>query len=316
VTHERFRELFVVPRACPADLADTERVVRVLVVSDAKTFQSFLEAADSGVALRDAGIYEPQIKRIICRADAAQWDGGDELRCAGGRTQNVSDQTLAALVTSQLMHEYQALHGGRVLQEEDPWSPFPPFFLVHGVAGLLSSFEFDDGAPLDLADTEFHHGRILLAAAEVGRRHRKAGHRIWSLRDLVRPRHSSDAYQAAFALRSAPPREMVHLFWAQSWAFAHFCWYYDGGKYREPFRTLVQDSLRGRTLTPAVVAESFGAASADDWGTVQVEYSWYWESCLNRKVGPKVDPRRDEVIGWWTPETAPPRGAMPPPEDD
>ena len=82
--------------------------------------------------------------------------------------------------------------------------------------------------------------------------------------------------------RSAAAKIASRCLRAQSWAFAHFCWYYDGGKYRDVFRGLVRDAVRGKPLDPATVATAFGLADPTDWGRIQEEYDWYWDACISR----------------------------------
>ena len=75
-------------------------------------------------------------------------------------------------------------------------------------------------------------------------------------------------------------------------------------------------SITTSPTTATTAATAFGIADPTDWGRVQDEYSWYWDACISRKVGRKIDPYTEQVKGWWIAETDPPTGPMPPPDDE
>lgn len=78
--------------------------------------------------------------------------------------------------------------------------------------------------------------------------------------------------------------ECTMAFQQRSWAFCHFLWNYDSGKYRERFLGLLGDALAG-TASSAKFARDMNRPDASDWGDVEMEFEWYWTELVNRRVG-------------------------------
>jgi len=125
---------------------------------------------------------------------------------------------------------------------------------------------------------------------------------------MLLPNHNGDLMRMGREVIPNHPGEGVNLFYAQAWAFVHFSWNYDNGKYREKFLNYMELVLKNEH-SPEALAKTYGLPSAEDFGDVETEYLWYWNELLRRKIG-----RRTAGSGHWEPETDAPLGTAE--EDD
>jgi hypothetical protein len=95
---------------------------------------------------------------------------------------------------------------------------------------------------------------------------------------------------------------MPSHFYCRVWAFCHFLWYYDNGKYKQAFLDYFKEVMNG-TQSSDKFAKIMRRKSVNDWGDIEMEYEWYWTQLLERKVG------KNKVTNQWErPSTEPPTG--------
>jgi hypothetical protein len=100
---------------------------------------------------------------------------------------------------------------------------------------------------------------------------------------------------------------MANLFYARAWGLCHFLWYYDSGKHREKFLNYFEEVLKGTQSSKKFTEIMTGKPSAKDFGQMELEFEWYWDRLLARKIGKTP---RGKVE---TPSTEAPTGKL---EDD
>ena len=155
---------------------------------------------------------------------------------------------------------------------------------------------------------------ILLERTNQGRRHRRGTDTVWwSIHDMIQPNHNGELVAKGGELYPQNPTWMANIFYGQAWAFVHFSWFYDGGKYRENLLKY-QERVYKLDHGPEALAECYGRPSPDDWGEIEKEYMWYWRQCLKKPAGRKV------VDGvptgkWYIPNTDPPEGKYEPDDE-
>jgi hypothetical protein len=184
-----------------------------------------------------------------------------------------------------------------------------------GLAEFMGSVEVDEDKTIKL-DGTFYHNRILLDRVEFARAMRKNRAPMWKLSDLMLPNNNQELLQKGEEIAPGRGGLMANQFYAQAWALTHFLWFYDAGKYRQKYLNFMERVLK-HEHGPEALAKELGVPSATDWGVIEDEFKWYWDSLLRRKVG------RQKLGGgqlgkWFFPETDPPEGRYDPnpPDDD
>jgi hypothetical protein len=304
-THRRFREMFADPlrlAPLPADRLPQSAIV----LWDRASFEAAAARADGEIGRSMRATWLPDSGTIVTYAGTESLQGLDELACAGGRVQKGSDQALAAVGTKQLLREYAAARGARPADDDD--APAPRW-LSTGLAELVSGVETTRDDLPDLASGQLTRERIVLAHVQAARQSRELAEK-WTIAELLRIEASFERRVPAVLRRGewlAPGRgpSMSELFTVRAWAFCHFLWNYDGGKYRDRFVTFVGRVLDGAGTAEVFATEIMGRPSAADWGDVEKEFEWYWTKLLERKVG-----RDRKTRQWYEPSTDPPSGTV------
>jgi hypothetical protein len=297
--HRRFRELFA--DDLPT-LTEKGRVLTGLVMWDRGSFDRLLKEAGQPVGVR--AFYSPPQQKFFTYLGEESLMEQDEFPCAGGWAQKWSDNVLLHVATEQLRHEYAAIARGKPLQDAETKVEIElPAWLNYGVAALLSAVEVESAKSEFLDDVVWRHERVLLDRVVEAQR-RPGESEKWTLAELMKPiDHGSEQRLVA----ETSPIGMTYLFCTRAWAFCHFLFHYDGGKYRPKLAAFVRESLK-RPTTSAQFAESMGRKDAADWGPVEREFEWYWSQLLDRDTG------KDKKTGEWAkPSTDAPTGRV---EDD
>ncbi len=299
----RFRELF----SARFDLTPLEEKGRrptvVLFWSLPHYGKTGLARPNGYSAGRLQSVHDPKSHCVVSYLGDEFLMSEDEIVCADGRVQKVGDQSLLADGAEQLLREYAAIRRGRPLVdgEEEATPPAPEWF-VSGFADWLGAFEVPRDRLESPAGADVLHERIRLDFVADSRRNRSLAEK-WTLTQLMKPLHSGD--RAALGERLVPGElsTMTSLFRARAWAFCHFLWNYDAGKYRAQFTDLVGLFLAGEASSHKFAVEIMKRPSIADWGDVEFEFEWYWTQLLERRVG-----RTAVTHAWATPGTSPPEG--------
>ena len=215
--------------------------------------------------------------------------------------------------THQLMHEYSSIYRGAPLPN-DPAALVPvparrSMWFSEGLAEFMGAVEINESDMNDLGG-EFFHNRILLERVNLARHVRKQKAGMWPLAKMLLPNHNGEMLQMGDEVIPGRGDLAANLFYAQAWAFVHFSWNYDNGKYKQQFLNYMEKVLKDEH-SPKVLAECYGLPSAEDFGIVEEEYNWYYNLLLRRLVG-----RKRSGVGWYTPETDAPTGAYDPSGED
>jgi len=304
-THRRFREMFADPlhlAPLPADRLPQSAIV----LWDRASFEAAAARADGEIGRSMRATWLPDSGTIVTYAGTESLQGLDELICAGGRVQKGSDQALAAVGTKQLLREYAAARGARPADGDDE-DPPGPRWLSTGLAEFLGGIETTGDDLPALTPGSIVHGRIVLALVRDARQRRDHAEE-WTIDELMKPWRDVRQRWALGERRHLPP--MPDAFASRAWAFCHFLWNYDDGKYRDRFVTFVGRVLDGTGTSEVFAEEIMGRPSLEDWGDVEMEFEWYWTKLLERKVG--LDRRTRQ---WYEPSTDPPRGTVDQDED-
>jgi hypothetical protein len=299
-THRQFREMFAEPLRL-APLPADRLPLSVEVLWDRASFDKEMMRAGTPVEPFVRAIRRPGTSGIVTYAGDESLQSLDELACAGGRVQKRSDQALAAVAAKQVLREYSAARGTRPADEDDD-DPPGPRWLSTGLAELLGGVETTRDDLPTLTPGSLVHGRIVLALVSQARHERDMGER-WAIDQLLEPERDEPGRRLlGKRLRFAPP---VEAFSARAWAFCHFLWNYDGGRYRDRFITFVGRVLDGTGTSEVFATEIMDRPSLDEWGDVEMEFEWYWSKLLERKVG-----RDRKTRQWYEPSTEPPSGTV------
>jgi hypothetical protein len=312
--NRRFRELFGTRFELPK-LADKGRLLRVLIMWDRKHFDEWHAKQNSGMSGLIRAYYSPAERHIVHYVGTEALTEQDFFMAANGRIQKKSDQVTFHEGTHQLMHEYSAIYRGSPLPE-DPGAevevpPRKSMWFDEGLAEFIGAVEIDEGDMQDLGG-DFYHGRVLLERIGLSRHvRRNYPDQKWSLAKMLLPNHNGDMMQMGGEVIPGRPDLAANLFYAQAWAFVHFCFNYDNGKYKQQFLNYMETVLKG-THGPESVAKAFGLPNAEDFGDIEKEYDWYYNLLLRRVPGKKSNGT------WRTPDTDPPQGTWSPDgsEDD
>jgi hypothetical protein len=129
----------------------------------------------------------------------------------------------------------------------------------------------------------------------------------WTIKEFLKPNDNGDLFNIGQKLAPESGTNMNSHFYVRAWAFCHFLWYYNEGKYREKFLDYLGEVLKG-TQGSDKFAKIMGRPNASDWGPIEKEYEWYFHELYARDVGQSPKTRK-----WALPETEAPKGRM---EDD
>jgi hypothetical protein len=303
-THRRFRELFADPMKLPT-LAEKGRMLTALVMWDRASFDALLREAGQPVSPGTRGFYSPARQKVFTYLGAEALMHLDEIPCADGFVQKTSDQAMLHSAACQLLHEYSAIARGRpLLDSEVEFEAAGPSWLYVGLAEFLSAVEVEAHTADDLVGTKWRHERVLLDRLDDAQRSREEAEK-WTLAEVMKRSEPAESRLVVAPSADGPP--MSSLYCARAWAFVHFLWNYDAGKYRAKFVSFVGESFL-RPTTSEQFAKSMGRPDAANWGLVEREFDWYWEQLLDRRIG------KDKTTGQWaTPSTDAPAGRV---EDD
>ncbi len=288
--HRRFRELFVDDMKLPT-MNQSGRALTVLVFWNRASFDVAMKAAGEPKSPSTRAFYWGARQMVVTYIGDESLMELDELPTADGWVQKESDEALLHEATSQLLHEYAAIARGRPLADgkTDPIDEGPAWFQT-GLAEFLSVVETQTGVRPDLSDAKWRHERVALHRVLEARRERELAQR-WTLADVTSPQTADDVGKIAASHHVNDDQPMWSLA-VRSWAFCHFLWNYDGGKYRPKFVAFVREALEAPT-TSARFAEMTGRPSAAEWGPLEMEFEWYWDRLLERHPG--RDPKTREV---------------------
>jgi hypothetical protein len=294
--HTRFHELFAQPLALPELPAD-----RRLVVVVART-DALWRAWDRGADSTGTGAEFRAASGITCaRFGDASYRRFDEFTCAGGRVQKEFDQHLCAAATVQLLHAYASL-----VQEKDARDvdAIVPRWFVGGLANFMGGVECDARRVETLEGATLTHNRLALPWIAEARAMNAFDPRPWTVRSILSARDSPTVLRIASEGgdrdRLRAPTDVVALFGARAWAFAHFSWFAHDGKHRRAFLDVARQVLDG-TEKPETAAAAYGLASPADFDAIEADFDAYWAAILERKVG------RDKLTKqWFEPSTDPP----------
>ena len=304
-THRRFRELFAEKlklRELPADRLP----LRVIVLWNRESFDQVLHKAGAAAATRVRALWVPTTQTVLTYHGDDAFQELDEWRCADGRVQKECDQVLAGAATAQLLREYAGVRRGGLVERDELLGP--PWF-TKGLAELLGGVEVGRDRLETLEGAAWQHERIVLTHVVAGRQDRDLSEK-WTIQELLRVETTEGDRPGSPNLRGsslAPGRgpSMARLFTVRAWALCHFLWNYDGGKYRDRFIDFVGRVLDGKATSEMFAKDDMGRPRAADWGDVEMEFEWYWNQLLARKVG-----RNRQTKEWYQPSTAPPQGTV------
>ena len=304
-THRRFRELFA-EKLKLQELPPDRLPLRVIVLWNRESFDDVLRKAGAPTATRVRALWIPSAQTVLTYHGDDAFQELDEWRCADGRVQKECDQVLAAAATAQLLREYAGARRDGVV--DDDGSLGPPW-LTKGLAEFLGGIEVDRDRLETLEGAAWQHERIVLSHVFTARQQRGLAEK-WTIGELLRIQ-TADAGSTSCVIdrgESLAPGQglsMADLFTARAWALCHFLWNYDRGKYRDRFVEFVGRALDGNATSERFATEVMGRPSAADWGDVAMEFEWYWNQLLARKVG-----RNRQTKEWYQPSTEPPQGTV------
>jgi hypothetical protein len=301
-----FRSLFAERFKLPT-LKEKSRILTALVMWNRHDFDKLLAEAGQTVGPGVRAFYSPPQQKIFHYIGDDSIQGLDELQCDGGHIQKMSDQVLFHEGTHQLQHEYSAIFQGSPLKDDDKnVADRKAMWFEEGLAEFMGAVEIEADKVEYLEGVKWFHNRILLDRIHEARRSRDDVDK-WTIKEFLKPNHNGDLLSLGEKLSPGQGPAMASHFYCRAWAFCHFLWFYDSGKYREKFLTYLEAVLKG-TQSSDKFAKIMGRPNVNDWGPIEKEYEWYWQKCTSRKVG------KSKVTGQWeTPKTEAPTGKV---EDD
>ena len=300
--HRRFRELFAERFKLP-EPATKGRLFTALVMWNKSSFDKLTTEAglQAGADLR--AFYSPAEQKIFTYIGDESLQERDELRSAGDWVQKESDQTMCWVGTHQLLHEYSAIHRGTPLANGDTQvADCRPLWFDIGLAEFMSAIEVDGGHVESLRDATWAHNRLLLRDVQTARSSRRLAE-LWTISDFLAPETGGELMSRGERLAPGEGGRTRAVFDCRVWAFCHFLWSYDEGKYRSRFLDYMGLVLAGTESSAKFATDIMKRPNADDWGPVEMEFEWYWREILLRKVGRDVTTKT-----WFTPSTDPPQG--------
>ena len=281
--NRRFRELWAERFKLPT-LQERSRMMTGLVMWNRTSFDKLLREAGMPVSPGVRAFYSPPQQKIFHYIGDESLTNEDEIPCEGGRVQKQSDQVTFHEGTHQLQHEYSAIFRGSPLKDEDTKvDERKAMWFEEGMAEFMGAVEVEEGKTEYLDDVKWFHNRILLDRISESRDNREFVEK-WKIKEFMKPNDNGALFQLGDKLAPGRGGNMASHFYCRSWAFCHFLWYYDNGKYREKFNQYLGEVLKG-TQSSDKFAKIMGRPSVNDWGDVEMEYEWYWHELLLRKVG-------------------------------
>jgi hypothetical protein len=298
--HRRFRELFADAYKLP-ELKDKGRMMTGLVMWNRTSFDKLLKEAGHPVSPGIRAFYSPPQQKIFHYLGDESLQELDEIRCADGRVQKGADQVTMHEGTHQLQHEYSACYRGNPLSDtETKVEDRKAMWFEEGLAEFMGSCEVPEGTTEFLKDVKWFHNRILLERIRESRQNLEHVEK-WKIKDFLKPNHNGELQTLGEKL-SPNHGGMPSHFYCRVWAFCHFLWYYDNGKYKQAFLDYFKEVMNG-TQSSDKFAKIMRRKSVNDWGDIEMEYEWYWTQLLERKVG------KNKVTNQWErPSTEPPTG--------
>jgi hypothetical protein len=304
--NNQFRQLFGDRFGLPT-LSEKGRLLRVIIMWDRESFDAWHTKQNSGIPGLVRAYYSPTERQIVHYVGKEALTEQDFIKCAKGRIQKESDQVTFHEGTHQLMHEYGNIYRGTPLPNDpDTEAATPPrksMWFSEGLAEFMGAVEIDEADAKDLGG-KFYGQRLLLGRLRFARSLRSQQMPKWSLSKMLLPNHNGELMQMGNEVIPNRGDLAANLFYAQAWAFVHFSWFYDNGKYRDKFLNYMELVLKDEH-SPEALARTYGLPSAEDFGEVDKEFDWYWTQLLRRKIG-----KKKSGAGWWLTDTDPPEGSM------
>ncbi len=304
--NNQFRELFGERFGLPT-LQEKGRLLRVLIMWDRESFDAWHEKQETQMPGLIRAYYSPAERHIVHYVGKKALTEQDYVKAAHGRIQKQSDQVTFHEGTHQLMHEYASIYRGSPLPNDPDAKVDVParksMWFSEGLAEFMGAVEIDESDTKDLGG-KFYGQRLLLGRINFARRLRKQQTPTWSLPKLLLPNHNGELMQMGEEVIPGRADLAANLFYAQAWAFVHFSWNYDNGKYRTKFLDYMELVLKNEH-GPEALAKVYELPSADDFGDVEKEFQWYWTRLLRTKIG-----KLPSNAGWFTPDTDAPEGRM------
>jgi len=288
--HSQYRRLFAERFKLAA--LDTEeggnRIMRAVVLWDRSLLRQWLAAQGQNVPSGVRAWYSPGEKLIT------HFVGQDTLteqayyKAKGGYVQPYADQVTFHEGTHQLMHEYGAVYRGKPLTDGvDFVQPRRSMWFGEGIAEYMGAVEVSADELPDLIDAKFKHNRILIERIHLMRRYRVQNpewkKQSWTLPRMLEPNHNGDLNRIANEIAPGRGNFLANVFYAQAWAFVHFSFNYDGGKYRENIMEYMRHELAG-TNGPDALVSAFKLKSKNDFGAIDAEYWWYLDKVCSRRT--------------------------------
>lgn len=151
----------------------------------------------------------------------------------------IGERETSAVAVHEGWHQFVARHFR---------SRLPPF-LEEGIATMFENIRWYNDLPQWNLSTNRHRADKLREAVEGGY--------LWPLEELI-GMHAGDVVSLG--------GDRIEAFYAQNWAFAHFLWEGDGGKYRPGLQKLLSDAANGSITVPSGTSRRL----VDGWQPAEV----------------------------------------------
>ena len=295
--NRRFRELFAEElKLEPLETCGPDKKGRILtglIMWNRTSFDKLLAETGQPVSQSIRAFYSPPQQKIFHYIGDESLQGGDEVPVAGGYVQKASDQVTFHEGTHQLQHEYTAIMAGHPLADGTVTvGATRCMWFEEGIAEFMGAAEIETSKAEYLEGGKWRHNRILLDRIVESRMPQfRAAVGKWDIKDFLKCTSNQDLQTIGQKLEPNDPNMPSH-FYCRAWAFCHFLWYYDNGKYRPQFMKFLHDIMTSSWSTDKF-AKYMGRPNANDWGQVEKEFEWYWGKLLLRDV------RKLESTGQW-----------------
>jgi hypothetical protein len=284
--NRRFRELFADEfKLEPLETCGPDKKGRVLtcvVMWNRNSFEKLSAETGNPVPPGIRAFYSPPQQKIFHYIGEESLQGSDEVPIQGGYVQKQSDQVTFHEGTHQLQHEYTAIFNGHPLTDGTVVvNGDRCMWFEEGIAEFMGAAEVEADKAEYLEGAKWRHNRILIDRISESRDYRESTQK-WTIKEFLKCRSNKDLFEIGQKLDRTDGNMPSH-FYCRAWAFCHFLWYYDNGKYRPKFMNFLRETLKG-TWSTEKFAKDMGRPNVNDWGPVDKEFEWYWSALLLRDV--------------------------------
>ncbi len=315
--NRRYRELFADKFSLPSleTEAGGDRILRAVILWDANLLQKWLAAQKDNAPPGARAWYSPTEKLITHYVGQDSLTEQNFFKAKGGFVQPYADQVTFHEGTHQLMHEYGAIYQGKPLTDGvDFVQPRKSMWFGEGIAEFMGAAEVDEEHFLDFEGATFRHNRILIERTDLMRMYRRRNpewrKQSFTLPRMLEPNHNGDLSRIGNEIAPGRGNLLANVFYAQAWAFVHFAYFYDNGKYRDNILEYMRHELAG-TNGPDALVSAFKLKSKNDFGKVGDEYWWYLDQVCNRRTERDSLTRERPAV-----DTSVPEGNMESDDDD